>query len=122
MEFFSKIEYSDNDAKDININKTFERIASCNTINSTSNKEIPDNLEYLIEELINGKISLIDVPDDIKCVSTEILKIPKAPRKPENWECCGSGCCPCVWDIYDRDMEIHERAVNEIFDKICMKK
>ena len=122
MEFFSKFHYSDNDIKDIN-NKPFERIASCNTIDSTSNKEeIPDDLECLIEDLINGKIGLNDIPDNIKSLSNEILNIPKAPRKPENWECCGSGCCPCVWDIYDRDLEIHERKVSEISEKICSKK
>ena len=122
MEFFSKIEYSDNDTNDINNNKTFERIASYNTLDSTSIKDIPEDLEYLLEDLINGKISLCDMPDDIRCLSNEILNIPKAPRKPENWECCGSGCCPCVWDIYDRDMETHERAVNDIYEKICLKR
>ncbi len=22
------------------------------------------------------------------------------PSPPEDWECCGGGCTPCVWDRY----------------------
>ncbi len=22
------------------------------------------------------------------------------PSPPEDWECCGGGCSPCVWDHY----------------------
>ncbi len=22
------------------------------------------------------------------------------PTRPEEWECCESGCAPCVWDTY----------------------
>lgn len=25
---------------------------------------------------------------------------PVAPREPEAIECCGSGCAPCVYDVY----------------------
>jgi len=25
---------------------------------------------------------------------------PEPPREPEAWECCGSGCDPCVYDRY----------------------
>ena len=24
----------------------------------------------------------------------------KKPEPPQNWECCGGGCSPCVWDHY----------------------
>ncbi|MCW9051297.1 MAG: oxidoreductase-like domain-containing protein [Motiliproteus sp.] len=27
------------------------------------------------------------------------------PTRPEDWECCGGGCSPCVWDNYYADME-----------------
>ena len=29
-------------------------------------------------------------------MQSKILK----PIKPENDDCCGGGCCPCVWDTY----------------------
>ncbi|MEH6627998.1 MAG: oxidoreductase-like domain-containing protein [Motiliproteus sp.] len=22
------------------------------------------------------------------------------PERPEDWECCGGGCSPCIWDNY----------------------
>lgn len=25
---------------------------------------------------------------------------PQPPREPESWECCQSGCDPCVYDRY----------------------
>lgn len=27
----------------------------------------------------------------------------KAPKMPEEWECCGNGCDDCVWDSYFRE-------------------
>lgn len=26
------------------------------------------------------------------------------PTPPEDYECCESGCSPCVWDLYYDDM------------------
>jgi len=28
---------------------------------------------------------------------TELLK---KPERPKGHECCGGGCCPCIWDHY----------------------
>jgi len=25
---------------------------------------------------------------------------PKPPDKPDDWECCKRGCCPCIFDYY----------------------
>ncbi|MEW5687776.1 MAG: oxidoreductase-like domain-containing protein [Pseudomonadota bacterium] len=25
---------------------------------------------------------------------------PKPPDKPDEWECCKRGCCPCIFDYY----------------------
>ena len=38
---------------------------------------------------------------------------PQPPRAPEQWECCGSGCEPCVYDLYWEAMERYERALQE---------
>ncbi|MDC8829521.1 oxidoreductase-like domain-containing protein [Alteromonas gilva] len=27
-------------------------------------------------------------------------KLPPKPREPLMDDCCGDGCCPCIWDIY----------------------
>ena len=26
--------------------------------------------------------------------------IPAPPNKPEQYECCNRGCCPCIFDYY----------------------
>ena len=31
--------------------------------------------------------------------------LPEPPTKPLDSECCGNGCSPCVFDIYDEEME-----------------
>ena len=30
--------------------------------------------------------------------------LPEKPEKPLSSDCCGSGCIPCVMDIYEEDM------------------
>ncbi|MDO6565112.1 oxidoreductase-like domain-containing protein [Amphritea sp. 1_MG-2023] len=36
------------------------------------------------------------------------------PTPPADYECCESGCSPCVWDIYYEDLNAWnaEQAVN----------
>ena len=38
---------------------------------------------------------------------------PQPPRQPEQWECCGSGCEPCVYDLYWDAMDRFERALQD---------
>jgi hypothetical protein len=30
---------------------------------------------------------------------------PSPPPKPGDSECCGSGCDPCIWDLYREELE-----------------
>lgn len=32
-------------------------------------------------------------------------RFPPPPREPDLDECCGTGCDPCVFDIYDQRLE-----------------
>jgi len=34
---------------------------------------------------------------------------PLPPRKPEPQECCGTGCIPCVMDLYEEDLWQYEK-------------
>ena len=36
------------------------------------------------------------------------------PRKPEPHECCGTGCIPCVMDIYEEELYEYEKALKRI--------
>ena len=34
---------------------------------------------------------------------------PNPPRKPEPHECCGTGCIPCVMDVYEEELWQYEK-------------
>jgi hypothetical protein len=36
---------------------------------------------------------------------------PEPPREPEPWECCGSGCEPCVYDHYWEAIDRYEKVL-----------
>ena len=36
---------------------------------------------------------------------------PEPPRAPEQWECCQSGCDPCVYDLYWQAVDRYEAAL-----------
>lgn len=36
---------------------------------------------------------------------------PEPPHEPEVWECCQSGCDPCVYDRYWEALERYEQAL-----------
>lgn len=35
----------------------------------------------------------------------DLDELPEPPTRPLDSECCGNGCTPCVFDIYDEEME-----------------
>jgi hypothetical protein len=46
-------------------------------------------------------------------MTPEIDEMPKPPEAPEEWECCQSGCIPCVYDRYWEAVERYEQALAE---------
>jgi hypothetical protein len=39
------------------------------------------------------------------------LTPPSPPRKPEPHECCGTGCIPCVMDLYEEELWEYEKSL-----------
>jgi hypothetical protein len=78
-----------------------------------------DEISIIIDNFISQILDQSELPEKIKKYLDDINKLPKIPRKPSDSECCGSGCCPCIWDVYNRDLEKHQRAVDELSEKIC---
>jgi hypothetical protein len=112
-----KLDRLDNNLSTVKLT-TLDRVGSYDTISTEGSKSHNlEDLELLLEDLISGTKTLNDLPEGILQYSDEIAKIPQKPRKPEDWECCGTGCCPCIWDIYARDLEIHERSVQALCEK-----
>jgi hypothetical protein len=44
----------------------------------------------------------------------EIPELPPRPEPPEPGECCRGNCSPCVFEIYERQLERWEREVEAI--------
>lgn len=38
---------------------------------------------------------------------------PILPQRPGNDECCHSGCEPCIFDLYEMEMERYRAALKE---------
>jgi hypothetical protein len=38
---------------------------------------------------------------------------PVEPQPPADNECCGSGCDPCVWDLYALEREKYRAAMRD---------
>lgn len=39
---------------------------------------------------------------------------PFPPQKPLDADCCGNGCNPCVFDIYEQELKIWKRECERI--------
>lgn len=39
------------------------------------------------------------------------------PAPPEEWECCGSGCSPCVWDNYYNELDAWNDSQKDTSEK-----
>jgi hypothetical protein len=37
---------------------------------------------------------------------------PEPPVRPDNDECCGGGCNPCIFDLYEEARERHAAALD----------
>jgi len=42
--------------------------------------------------------------------------LPPPPREPDLEECCGSGCDPCIFDLYERRVERWRERCRRIRD------
>ena len=40
--------------------------------------------------------------------------LPPPPREPDLDECCGNGCDPCVFDLYEQRLERWEKRCEAI--------
>lgn len=40
--------------------------------------------------------------------------VPRPPDKPQDYECCRRGCCPCIFDYYYDALERWETRVRAL--------
>ena len=39
---------------------------------------------------------------------------PRPPERPQDYECCNRGCCPCIMDYYHDALERWQARVREL--------
>lgn len=52
--------------------------------------------------------------EDPDANGSRVISLPCPPLKPEDSDCCGSGCVPCVFDIYEQDLKIWKQECRKI--------
>lgn len=77
-------------------------------------------IKALIEKLNAGDL-LFDQLPNIFIKNKDKFKIPIKPIEPEDEECCGSGCTPCVFDTYTDKLEKYEDEIENISNIINEK-
>lgn len=40
--------------------------------------------------------------------------LPPPPEKPDPLDCCGGGCAPCIYDLYEEELIEWQKQVAEI--------
>ena len=40
--------------------------------------------------------------------------LPGKPEEPQQSDCCGTGCTPCVFDIYDQEVALWEKECQRL--------
>ena len=54
-----------------------------------------------------------------ECSTSEIL-LPEMPTEPLPGDCCGTGCTPCVFDIYEQEMAIWKEECERLRRGPCV--
>lgn len=94
-----------------------QNMLDSNTVNKASEKD---------ETTHNDLTAKIDKPanqenhtdatsqENHDAVGSRDISLPCPPLKPEESDCCGSGCVPCVFDIYEQDLKIWKQDCRKI--------
>ena len=96
----------------------FPRVESIDLYISTEDSNLEEDLEEIekaVNQLLEDSLQLKDLPSVFKGLFKDI---PKKVKEPKEGECCGSGCEPCVWDVYETKKDARDRLIQEVSEKI----
>ena len=54
-------------------------------------------------------VQTMNSEDDTLCKALDDISLPEKPEEPSQSDCCGSGCNPCVFDIYEQELKIWKK-------------
>jgi hypothetical protein len=101
----------------------FKRFNNFNVFNYTKKKLREEKYSYqeiqtIVEKLISQEHRNIhSLPAEFHKFSEDLIFLEK-PVEPEQYECCGNGCCPCIWDKYDNKVGKFKNVIDMLYDKI----
>jgi len=76
-----------------------------------------EEIQSIIDKLINQEHRNIQsLPFEFHKFSEDLIYLEK-PVEPEQYECCGNGCRPCVWDKYDSKVQKLKDVIEMLYDK-----
>ncbi len=79
-----------------------------------------NEIKSILKSLKLKETNFEDLPDDFKNekINDMLSNIPNEPKEPDQTECCGSGCRPCVFDLYEEKLNEYEDFINNIYEDI----
>jgi hypothetical protein len=82
------------------------------------NKITHEEIKYFIDSLINMKIDLDSLPDELYSYKNDINELIFHPGAKTGAECCGSGCINCVENTGETDVENFNECLNSLIERI----
>lgn len=68
--------------------------------------------------VIKRNIGKIESIQSLEKLRKQVGKITRKPFPPDNEDCCGSGCVPCVFDVYEDNLKKWNLEQEAILSKI----
>lgn len=75
-------------------------------------------IKYYIDSLLNMKIDLDSLPDELDDYKNDINMLIFHPGAKTGADCCNSGCTNCVQNTSEEDAENFNECINNLIDRI----
>jgi hypothetical protein len=75
-------------------------------------------IKYYIDSLVNMKMDLDSLPDELDDYKNEINELIFHPGAKAGAECCGTGCINCVQNTNEKDVENFDELLNNFIVRI----
>jgi hypothetical protein len=75
-------------------------------------------IKHYIDNLINMKIDVDNLPEDLENHKNDIFNLIFHPGAKSGADCCNSGCINCVQNTNEEDVENFNECLNNLIDRI----
>lgn len=91
-----------------------------NTVLNKKNKEkfsLEETEKYIKSYLEEDHRDMNKLPEEFHKYEDILIRV-QNPVEPDDYECCGKGCTPCVWTIYDEKVQMLEEMIHDIYEHV----